>query len=56
MKPYRDASASPGVLSSPAIGVAQEVQPVFIARKRDTDPSKPPQLSFDKKDRRVTVY
>ena len=39
-----------------AIGVAQEPQRVFIARKRDTDPSKPPQFSFDKKDRRVTVY
>ena len=39
-----------------AIGVAQETQRVFIARKRDTDPSKPPQFSFDKKDRRVTVY
>ena len=29
---------------------------MFIARKRDTDPAKPPQFSFDKKDRRVTVY
>jgi hypothetical protein len=29
---------------------------VFISRRRDTDPSKPPQFSFDKKDRRVTVY
>ena len=29
---------------------------MFIARRRDTDPSKPPQFSFDKKDRRVTVY
>jgi hypothetical protein len=30
---------------------------VFIARKRDTDPSRPPQFSFDMKtDRRVTVY
>ena len=29
---------------------------MFIARQRDTDPSKPPQFSFDKKDRRVTVY
>ena len=28
---------------------------MFIARRRDTDPSKPPQFSFDKKDRRVTV-
>ena len=39
-----------------AIGVAQEPQRVFIARQRDTDVSKPPQFSFDKKDRRVTVY
>ena len=29
---------------------------MFIARKRDTDPAKCPQFSFDKKDRRVTVY
>jgi hypothetical protein len=29
---------------------------VLIARRRDTDPSRPPQFSFDKKDRRVTVY
>jgi hypothetical protein len=37
--------------------VAQEPQRVFIASKRDTDPSKPPQFSFDMKtDRRVTVY
>ena len=39
-----------------AIGVAQEPQRVFIARRRDTDPSKPPKFSFDKKDRRVTVF
>ena len=39
-----------------AIGVAQEMQPVFIARKRRTDPSRCPQFSFDKKDRRVTVF
>ena len=36
--------------------MAQEPQRVFIARQRDTDPAKPPQFSFDKKDRRVTVY
>ena len=29
---------------------------MFIARQRDTDPSKRPQFSFDKEDRRVTVY
>ena len=29
---------------------------MFVARKRDTDPAKPPQFSFDKVDRRVTVF
>ncbi len=29
---------------------------MLIARQRPTDASKPPQFSFDKKDRRVTVY
>lgn len=28
---------------------------MFLARQRDTDPSKPPQFSFGKKDRRVTM-
>ena len=32
------------------------MQRVFLARQRDTGPSKPPQFSFDMKDRRVTVY
>ena len=32
------------------------MQRVFIARKRDTDPARCPQFSFDKKDRRVTVF
>src|SRR5947207_2743714 len=36
--------------------VRQEPQRVFIARQRDTDPGGCPQFSFDKKDRRVTVY
>ena len=39
-----------------AIGVAQEPQRVFIARQRDTDAAKPPQFSFDKKDRGSRVY
>jgi len=56
MGPYLDAAASAGRSQVAAIGVAQEVQRVFIARKRDTDPGKCPQFSFDKKDRRVTVY
>ncbi len=56
MVPYLDAAACSGRSQVAAIGVAQEVQRVFIARKRDTDPGKCPQFSFDKKDRRVTVY
>ena len=56
MKPYLEAAAATGRSQVAAIGVAQEVQRVFIARKRDTDPSLCPQFSFDKKDRRVTVF
>jgi hypothetical protein len=56
MRPYLDRAAETGRSQVAAIGVAQEAQRVFIARKRDTDPSKCPQFSFDKKDRRVTVY
>jgi hypothetical protein len=56
MRPYLDRAADTGRSQVAAIGVAQEMQRVFIARKRDTDPSKPPQFSFEKKDRRVTVY
>jgi hypothetical protein len=56
MRPYLEASAASERSQVAAIGVAQEVQRVFISRKRDTDPGKCPQFSFDKKDRRVTVY
>jgi hypothetical protein len=56
MRPYLDAAARSGRSQVAAIGVAQETQRVFIARKRDTDPARCPQFSFDKKDRRVTVY
>jgi hypothetical protein len=56
MQPYLDAAARTGRSQVAAIGVAQEPQRVFIARKRDTDPARCPQFSFDKKDRRVTVY
>jgi len=45
--------ARPGVV---AIGWAQEFQLVWAARKRDTDPSRPPQFSFSKAERRVTCY
>jgi hypothetical protein len=56
MRPYLDRAAETGRSQVAAIGVAQETQRVFIARKRDTDPGKCPQFSFDKKDRRVTVF
>ncbi len=56
MRPYLDKAAATGRSQVAAIGVAQEMQRVFIARQRDTDRSRPPQFSFDKKDRRVTVY
>jgi hypothetical protein len=56
MRPYLEAAAATGRSQVAAIGVAQEPQRVFLARKRDTDASEPPQFSFDKKDRRVTVY
>ena len=54
MARYLDSAARQGRSQVAAIGVAQEPQRVFIARQRDSDPSKPPQFSFDKKDRRVT--
>jgi hypothetical protein len=53
---HLQAAARTGRSQVAAIGVAQEPQRVFISRRRDTDPSKPPQFSFDKKDRRVTVF
>ena len=56
MKPYLNRAAATGRSQVAAVGVAQEQQRVFISRKRDTDPGKCPQFSFEKKDRRVTVY
>ncbi len=56
MRRYLSSAARQGRSQVAAIGVAQEPQRVFIARQRDTDPAKPPQFSFDKTDRRVTVY
>ena len=56
MRPYLKRAAETGRSQVAAIGVAQEMQRVFIARKRDTDPARCPQFSFDKKDRRVTVF
>ena len=56
MDPYLEKAAASGRSQIAAIGVAQEFQRVFIARKRDTDPTLAPQFSFDKTDRRVTCY
>ena len=56
MAPYLDAAASTGHSQVAAIGWAQEFQLVWDARKRDTDPSRPPQFSFAKAERRVTCY
>ena len=49
MRPYLVKAAASGRSQVAAIGVAQEVQRVFLARQRGTDPSKPPQFSFGKK-------
>ena len=56
MQPCLDKAAATGRSQAVAIAVAQEPQRVLIARQRDTGPGKCPQFSFDKKDRRVTVY
>jgi hypothetical protein len=55
MRRYLDRAAAAGRSQVAAIGVAQEPQIVWTARQRDTDPGKPPQFSFTKENRRVTV-
>jgi hypothetical protein len=56
MRPHLDRAARSGRSQVAAIGVAQEFQVVWTARKRDTDPSKSPQFSCTKEQRRVTVF
>jgi hypothetical protein len=56
MEPLLRRAARAGRSRVVAIGWAQEFQLVRDARKRDTDPAKPPQFSFAKADRRVTCY
>jgi hypothetical protein len=56
MRPYLDRAARTGRSQVAAIGVAQEFQVVWTARKRDTEPSKSPQFSFTKQQRRVRVF
>jgi hypothetical protein len=56
MEPLLRRAARAGRSRVVAIGWAQEFQLVWTARKRDTDPAKPPQFSFAKTERRVTCY
>ncbi|HEX6988973.1 MAG TPA: hypothetical protein VF282_05840 [Bacillota bacterium] len=55
MAPHLGAAAASGRSQVAAVGCAQEFQAVWTARKRDTDPGKPPQFSFTKEQRRVSV-
>jgi hypothetical protein len=56
MRPHLNRAARTGRSQVAAIGVAQEFAPVWTARRRDTDPAKPPQFSFTKEQRRVSVF
>jgi hypothetical protein len=56
MRPLLVRAAGAGRPQVVAIGWAQEFQLVWDARKRDTDPSRSPQFSFAKAERRVTCY
>ena len=53
MRPHLDRTARSGRSQVAAIGVAQEFRVVWTARRRDTDPTKAPQFSFTKEQRRV---
>ncbi len=56
MQRYLRGAAQAGRPGVVAIGWAQDFQLVWTARKRDTDPARPPQFSFAKAERRVTCY
>jgi hypothetical protein len=56
MRPLLERAARAGRSRVVAIGRAQEFQHVWDARKRDTDPARPPQFSFAMAERRVTCY
>lgn len=56
MTPHLRRAAASGQSQVVAIGVAQEFQSVFTARKRQTVPGRAPRFAFDKTDRRVTCY
>ena len=56
MRPLLARAAQAGRSKVAAIGWAQEFHHVWEARKRDTDPSRPPQFSFAIAERQVTCY
>jgi len=56
VRPLLQRAARGGRAQVAAIGWAQEFQPVWTARKRCTDPARPPQFSFVMTQRRVTCY
>ena len=56
MRPVLERAARAGRPQVAAIGWAQEFCHVWEARKRVTDPSKPPQFSYAMAERRVTCY
>ena len=56
IRPLLERAARAGRPGVVAVGWAQELQLVWDARKRNTDPSRPPQFSFAKAERRVTCY
>jgi hypothetical protein len=56
MRPLLARAARTGRPHVVAVGWAQEFQHVWDARKRDTDPARPPQFSYAMAERRVTCY
>jgi hypothetical protein len=56
MRPLLERAARTGRPQVAAVGWAQEFCHVWEARKRVTDPSKPPQFSYAMAQRRVTCY
>jgi hypothetical protein len=56
MRPLLARAARSGRPQVVAIGWAQEFQHVWAARKRDTNPARPPQFSYAMAERRVTCY
>ena len=56
LRPYLSAAAEAGQSRVVALGCAQEFQLVWTARKRDTGPGGPPQFSFTREKRPVSVF